>query len=172
MDDNINFVQLPSNLDPYTPANPPPGWQLPPVILGAMAQLGIFLPRTAFTYLNLGPIRQKGVELSLDHRMNSAVSTFANYSWQGKPEALDDPNPYPAIELSLPPTHRFNVGGTLQRHPSARLAGRQLYRQGFLDRRAEQPVSRLHRRIHDGERQLRREMEQADHDDHQEHESC
>ena len=25
---------------------------------------------------------------------------------------LDDPNPYPAIELSLPPTHRFNIGGT------------------------------------------------------------
>ena len=112
MDDNINFVQLPSSLDPYTPASPPPGWQLPPVILGAMAQLGIFLPRTAFTYLNLGPIRQKGVELSLDHRMSSAVSTFANYSWQGRPEALDDPNPYPTIELSLPPTHRVNVGGS------------------------------------------------------------
>ena len=56
-------MQLPNNLDPYTPANPPPGWQLPPVILGQMAQLGIFLPRTAFTYLNLGPLRQKGLEL-------------------------------------------------------------------------------------------------------------
>ncbi len=112
MNDNINFVQLPSNLDPYTPANPPPGWQLPAVVLGQMAQLGVFLPRTAFTYLNLGPVRQPGLELSIDHRVNSAVSTFANYSWQGKPEALDDPNPFPAIELSLPPTHRFNLGGT------------------------------------------------------------
>jgi outer membrane receptor for ferrienterochelin and colicins len=111
MDDNINFVQLPSNMDPYTPAAPPPGWQLPPSILGVMAQLGIFLPRTAFTYLNLGPIRQTGLELSVDHRMN-AISTFANYSWQGEPKALDDPNPYPTIELSLPPTHRVNVGGT------------------------------------------------------------
>jgi iron complex outermembrane receptor protein len=111
-DDNINFVQLPNNLDPYTPANPPPGWQLPPSILGAMAQLGIFLPRTAFTYQNLGPTRQKGVELSLDHRLHSTLNTFVNYSWQGKPEVLDDPNPFPSIELALPPTHRFNIGGT------------------------------------------------------------
>ena len=112
MDDNINFVQLPSNLDPYTVTNPPPGWQLPNAILGAMQQAGIFLPRTAFTYLNLGPIRQKGLELSVDHRMSTALSGYANYSWQSDPRVLEDSNPYPIIELSLPPTHRFNVGGT------------------------------------------------------------
>jgi outer membrane receptor protein involved in Fe transport len=113
MDDNINFVQLPSNLDPYTAANPPPGFPVAAApLLAAVAQVGFFLPRTAFTYMNLGPIRQKGLELSVDHRLNSTVNTFANYSWQGEPEALDDPNPYPAIELSLPPTHRFNIGGT------------------------------------------------------------
>ena len=112
MDDNINFAQLASNLDPYTAANPPPGWRLTAGILGAMAQMNIFLPRTAFTYLNLGPIRQKGVEVSLDHRVSSTFSTFVNYSWQGEPEVLDDPNPFPTIELSLPPTHRANIGGT------------------------------------------------------------
>jgi outer membrane receptor protein involved in Fe transport len=113
MDDNINFVQLPSNLDPYTAANPPPGWApLPSQLLTLMAQQGLYLPRTAFTYLNLGPIRQKGVELSLDHRFNTSISTFANYSWQGDPQVLDDPNPYPTAEIALPPTHRFNIGGT------------------------------------------------------------
>jgi iron complex outermembrane receptor protein len=112
VDDNINFVTLPLNRDPYTPANPPPGWQLGPAVLAAMAQLGVFLPRTLFTYSNLGPTRQKGVELSLDHRFSNALSAFANYSWQGKPDILDDPNPFPAIELSLPPTNRFNLGGT------------------------------------------------------------
>ena len=35
---------------------------------------------------------------------------FANYSWQGKPQILADPNPYPTTELSFPPTNRFNVG--------------------------------------------------------------
>ncbi|RPH60280.1 MAG: TonB-dependent receptor, partial [Acidobacteria bacterium] len=62
MDDNINFVTLPPSLDPYTAANPPPGWPLPPATLTLLGQLGIFLPRTGFTYLNLGPTRQKGVE--------------------------------------------------------------------------------------------------------------
>lgn len=109
--DSINFVQLPPTLDPYTPANPPPGWQLPASILGLLAQSRIFLPRTAFTYLNLGPLRQKGVELSVDHRVNSMVTAFANYSWQGQPQVLDDPNPYPTIELAITPTHRFNAGG-------------------------------------------------------------
>lgn len=112
VDDNINFVTLPFNRDPYTAANPPPGWQLPPSILTSLAALGIYLPRTAYTYLNLGPTRQKGVELSLDHRVSSALSAFANYSWQGKPDILDDLNPFPTAELSLPPTNRFNLGGT------------------------------------------------------------
>lgn len=111
MDDSINFAQLAPTLDPYTAQNPPPGWPLPAFILTNLAQAGIFIPRTAFTYLNLGPIRQKGFELSLDHRVSGALSTFANYSWQSNPEVLDDPNPYPTIELSIPPTHRFNIGG-------------------------------------------------------------
>jgi iron complex outermembrane receptor protein len=110
VDDNINFSQLPSSLDPYTAANPPPGWPLPPAVLALLAQQGIFLPRTAFTYLNLGPIRNKGIEVSVDHRLGGALSAFANYSWQDDPEVLDDPNPHPTDELALPPTHRFNVG--------------------------------------------------------------
>jgi outer membrane receptor protein involved in Fe transport len=115
LDNNINFVQLPNNLDPYTAANPPPGWgtasfPLPPSILAVLAQRGIFLPRTAFTYLNLGPVRQKGIELSVDHRVSRGMTTFANYSWQAKPTVIDSPNPYPAAELALPPTNRFNIG--------------------------------------------------------------
>ena len=111
LDNNINFVQLPNNLDPYTAQNPPPGWPLPASIISVLAQQGIFLPRTAFTYLNLGPLRQKGIELSLDHRVNRALTAFANYSWQAKPAVLSDPNPFPATELALPPTNRFNIGG-------------------------------------------------------------
>ena len=107
---NINFAQLPNSLDPYTAANPPPGWVLPASILAVLAQRGTFLPRTAYTYLNLGPLRQKGFELSLDHRVNSSLTTFGNYSWQARPTVLDDPNPFPSQELALPPTNRFNAG--------------------------------------------------------------
>lgn len=109
LDNSVNFAQLPSTLDPYTAATPPPGWRLPAAILSVMASRGIYLPRTAFTYLNLGPIRQKGVELSMDHRFTARLSMSANYSWQGEPTVLDDPNPYPTAELALPPTHRFNA---------------------------------------------------------------
>ena len=109
-DDNINFVQLANNVDPYTAANPPPGWPLPPAVLTLLASRGIFLPRTAFTYLNLGPIREKGVELSLDQRINTFVSGFVNYSWQGNPTVIDSSTPFPSEELALPPTNRFNIG--------------------------------------------------------------
>jgi iron complex outermembrane receptor protein len=110
LNNSINFTQLPPARDPYTALNPPPGWQLPPAILAVMAERGILLPRTAFTYLNLGPIRQHGLEISLDHRVGRGLSAYANYSWQGKPKVLDDPQPYPSQELALPPTHRFNTG--------------------------------------------------------------
>ena len=110
IDNSINFVSLPNNLDPYTAVNPPPGWPLPPAILAVLAQRGIYLPRTAFTYLNLGPIREKGLELSLDHRIGRGITTFANYSWQADPTILPDANPFPASELALPPTNRFNIG--------------------------------------------------------------
>ncbi len=110
MDNSIRFTQLPSNLDPYTADAPPPGWPLPNVILSALAQQGIFLPRTAFTYLNLGPIRQKGLELSVDHRLNNALTASVNYSWQGNPTVLPSATPYPLQKLDLPPTHRFNIG--------------------------------------------------------------
>ena len=108
-DDSINFAALPPSLDPYTPENPPPGWRLPPVTLGLMAQSGIFLPRTAFTYLNLGPIRQVGVELWLDQRFSRSLAAAVNYSWQSESEILDDPNPFLPAELNLPPAHRFNA---------------------------------------------------------------
>ena len=110
LDNNINFSQIPASRDPYTVANPPPGWMLPPSILAVMAQRGILLPQTAFTYRNLGPKRDKGLELSVDHRVSRALTTFANYSWQAQPTILDAPTPFPAVELALPPTNRFNAG--------------------------------------------------------------
>jgi outer membrane receptor protein involved in Fe transport len=112
LNNSINFAQLSPALDPYSALSPPPGWPLPPAVLALMAQRGILLPRTAFTYLNLGPIRQHGVELSVDHRFARGLSAYANYSWQGDPRVLDDPQPYPSQELALPPNHRFNMGAS------------------------------------------------------------
>ncbi|MGC4085412.1 MAG: TonB-dependent receptor [Vicinamibacterales bacterium] len=111
-DNDINFVQLPNNTDPYSASNPPPGWQLPTSVITQMALFGLYMPRTAFTYLNLGPTLTKGLELSLDQQISRSLSAFANYSWQAKPTVLDSPTPYPAAELAFPPTNRVNIGAT------------------------------------------------------------
>ena len=124
-DDPINFVALPASADPYTAQAQPPGWaeflgasqlpsplaeQVPGLLLQQMAQFGLFLPRTAFSYTNLGPVRQTGMELWLDQRLSRSASAWINYSWQSEPEILDAPNPYLPEELSLPPTRRVNAG--------------------------------------------------------------
>ncbi|HUG54533.1 MAG TPA: TonB-dependent receptor [Vicinamibacteria bacterium] len=116
VDQNINFVTLPARQDPDTVQNPPPFWTqrgLPPALIGLLQQGGVFLPRTAFQYLNLGPVRNKGLELALDHRLTNVLGAFANYSWQDDPQVLDDPEPFPREEIALPPRHRLNAGLSL-----------------------------------------------------------
>ena len=118
---NINFVTTPSVIASiglpalYTSANPPPGWPFPAFLLDLPAlRRAVFdrVPAT-YAYLNLGPLRQKGFEGSLDHRFTDEVSGFANYSWQDDPKPLN-PDPgqlrYSISELSVPPHHRFNAG--------------------------------------------------------------
>ena len=112
-DNPISFIELPPTADPYTAENPPPGWVLPPQALSFMAAVGVALPRTAFTYANLGPTQQLGAELWVDRRLSRSASVWFNYSWQAEPEILDSDNPFVPTELSLPPTHRVNVGASM-----------------------------------------------------------
>jgi outer membrane receptor protein involved in Fe transport len=119
-DDNINFTQLSPGMPgyvPYTPADPPPG--IPAAFIAVLAALPpqfggpIVFPKVAATYLNLGPLRQRGVELSLDHAFTNHLTGFANYSWQDTPEILDqDPDQirFPVAEVTVPATNRFNLG--------------------------------------------------------------
>ncbi|MCI0441658.1 TonB-dependent receptor, partial [bacterium] len=102
-DDNINFTPVQF----YGPDNPPPGWPLPPNSVPA----GV-LP-SVFSFLNLGPISNQGIEFSIERILNENFSAFANYSWQDDPKIeTPDPDqiPYPVQELSFPPAHRFNIG--------------------------------------------------------------
>jgi iron complex outermembrane receptor protein len=64
----------------YTPANPPPGWPLPPAVLALLAARvpPIVLP-SDFTYLNLGEIDDKGIELGVDAAVNRYLNVFTNY---------------------------------------------------------------------------------------------
>ena len=129
-DDNLNFASIlpsadfPQGIPPfdvYTPTNPPPNLG-PPAAAGALIAFlqaipppfgPIVLPRTVSTYLNLGPIRQRGVEVGIDHSFSRDLSGFVNYSWQDTPEVLEadaDQIPYPTSEVGIPPENRFNVG--------------------------------------------------------------
>ncbi len=105
-DNDINFV-TDACRKRYTAANPPAGWPFPPIVVEVLAQRGICLP-AEFTYLNLGKVRNKGFEASIERTINRSVNAFVNYSWQGDPEPRDDNTP--ASELAMPPHHRFNIG--------------------------------------------------------------
>ncbi len=117
-DTPMAFTEVAPNVDPYTAENPPPGWVLPPQVLTFMAAAaGIYLPRTGFTYSNLGPTQQVGAELWFDQRISRSTSAWFNYSWQAEPEILASDDPllpqFLPEELTLPPTHRVNIGASL-----------------------------------------------------------
>jgi hypothetical protein len=94
----------------YTSSDPPPGWPLPPAVLDRLIAEGRGLP-SQFTYLNFDRISDRGLELSVDTRLTTAASMFANYTWQANPK----PSGFDISELNLPPTHRFNIGVTVAR---------------------------------------------------------
>jgi iron complex outermembrane receptor protein len=132
-DDNINFTFLigASSADVlrqvtfYTPASAPAvigindqgqpvSGLIVPFLLAVPPQFGgpIRLPHRVATYLNLGPLRQRGVEVSVDHRFNNDWTLSANYSFQDEPEALDPDSgqlPYLTEELALPAKNRVNA---------------------------------------------------------------
>ena len=118
--DDIFFTQV----GRYRALNPPAGWltKLSPLVGEATARgiLEVLPPACTagptgpcvngglpsnYTYLNLGTVRDKGVELGVDAAVNRALNVFANYSYQFKP----DPD-FDISEVNLPPTNRVNAG--------------------------------------------------------------
>jgi len=91
----------------YTAAAPPPNWPLPPAVLELMAAQtgGSGLP-SAFTYKNLGTVKDKGIELGVDASINRYLNVFTNYSYQWLPVVKD----FPISEINIAPRNRFNAG--------------------------------------------------------------
>jgi outer membrane receptor protein involved in Fe transport len=90
----------------------PPGWALtglPPQLLDLLALEGIVFP-AQFTYVNLGPLRNQGIELSLNQVVDAHTTFNLNYSYQKDPEIRSSSNPFPAGALIFAPNHRFNAG--------------------------------------------------------------
>ena len=86
----------------YGPSDPPPGWPLPPETVPAGA-----LPKTS-TFRNVGRLRSRGLELSLDSDWSSKVWTRASYTFQDDPELTDAVPEFPT-SVNLPPTHQASV---------------------------------------------------------------
>jgi outer membrane receptor protein involved in Fe transport len=97
----------------YTAAAPPPTWPgvLPTAILSLLAARTppVILP-SQFTYLNLGTIKDKGIELGIDTSLNRYVNVFTNYSYQWMPEAEDLPPGTSITDINWPSKNRFNAG--------------------------------------------------------------
>jgi outer membrane receptor protein involved in Fe transport len=104
-DDGIYFTPVAV----FTPANPPPG--LAPVLVGILAGLNppVLLP-SRFTYLNLGTIKDKGLELGVDAAVNQYLNVFTNYSFQAKPVAENLPAGTTINDINWPAENRFNAG--------------------------------------------------------------
>jgi iron complex outermembrane receptor protein len=88
----------------YSSANPPPGWPLPPAFVPPNA-----LP-SRFTYLNIGTVKDKGVELGVDVALNRSVNVFANHSYQWMPEVENLPAGTSINDINWPAKNRFNAG--------------------------------------------------------------
>lgn len=89
-----------------------------PQIMTALAALPppfgpVILPQRVATYLNLGPLRNRGVEISIEHRVSDRLRAFANYSRQARPSVLE-PGPrqirFPLNEVGVAPASRLNAG--------------------------------------------------------------
>ena len=91
----------------YSAAAPPPGWPLPPAFVPANT-----LP-SRYTYLNLGTVKDKGIELGVDTAVTSFVNLFANYSYQWMPEIEDFPLGTTINDVNWPAKNRFNVGANV-----------------------------------------------------------
>jgi outer membrane receptor protein involved in Fe transport len=96
---------------------PPPGFPgiqtpFPPAVLWqGLLNNGIRFP-DGYSYLNLGTVKSRGLELGLDGRISGAVSAFANYAFQATPDPA-----FPGLttdealaEINLPSKHMLNLG--------------------------------------------------------------
>jgi iron complex outermembrane receptor protein len=88
----------------YSSTNPPPRWPLPP----SFVPPGVLTSQ--YTYLNLGKINDKGVEVGVDVSVNRYLGVFTNYSYQWMPTIADFPAGTGLNDINWPAKNRFNAG--------------------------------------------------------------
>jgi iron complex outermembrane receptor protein len=91
------LIQIPIS-EFYTPTDPPPGWPLPPAVLGALS-----LPKT-FLFSGVGNLNESGFELAVDAAVARGVAVNGTYSLQTTPEV--EARTAAPVPVNLPPRHR------------------------------------------------------------------
>jgi len=109
IEDALRFVVTES----YTSQNPPPNWPLPDSLLDVPPPNGFAGFPSKQQVVNVGTIKNKGIEASLALHAPKYISLFLNYSWQDFPETEDIAKvPLPgggeALPINIAPEHRFN----------------------------------------------------------------
>jgi outer membrane receptor protein involved in Fe transport len=135
-DNNINLVGEPQALRAaglpvvYSSSYPPPGWPFPTALLDAPPLRAAVFDRVPATiaYLNLGPVRNRGAELSIERSLWPGVLAALDYSWQADPRPLATAPgqiAFPKGELAVAAHHRLGLSlradrgqafGTLSAH--------------------------------------------------------
>lgn len=89
-----------------------PGAPANAIWAGVLAK-GFVFP-SSYTYLNLGAVKSKGLELGVDGALTQALTAYANYSFQPQPvPSFPGLTPAQALgEINLPSKHLANVGMT------------------------------------------------------------
>ncbi|HUF48066.1 MAG TPA: TonB-dependent receptor [Vicinamibacterales bacterium] len=109
--DQILFTQT----GEWGPFGPPPGWPLPGLVWAGLYANGIRFP-SEFTYLNLGKVRDTGIELGIDGAITDRWGAFVNYAYRAEPDP-DFPNltdEQARAEINLPAQHLLNLGVSYQ----------------------------------------------------------
>ena len=88
----------------YGPADPPPGWPYPASTVPPFA-----LVKT-FRFLNVGNVREEGIELSADGRFRRGITVRAAYAYQFDPIAVSELPGVP-LDVNSPPRHEASLSG-------------------------------------------------------------
>jgi hypothetical protein len=95
--DFVRFYEVES----YGPSLPPPGWPLPAAFVPVV-------PKT-LTWLNVGTVRNAGMELTGRVELPHRLSARGSYSYQSDPVA-SRPDPRFPLVINRPPTNMVNGG--------------------------------------------------------------
>jgi len=94
-----NIVFVPTQF--YSPSDPPAGWP------GNPSTVPQFVLPKIFSFLNVGRVRDQGVELSWDMNWDDVVSTRAAYTYEHDPKIFNDRST--PLQVNRPPRNQVSV---------------------------------------------------------------